>query len=63
MGEESLITAFHRRDNGDGTIDSNCPFCFRTVGSAESGLQLAQFDSERPLSLFDDLGSANKLLR
>ena len=44
MHQESGATTFHRRNNRDGTVDSICLICFRTVGPAETTLQLSEFE-------------------
>ena len=45
MGQEPRAEEFHHRDNGNGTVDSICLICFRTVGQAESELRLSEFES------------------
>jgi hypothetical protein len=35
---------FPHRQNNDGTFDSICPVCFRTVGSAQAEEQLAELE-------------------
>jgi hypothetical protein len=44
--EENKRSAFHHRKNTDGTFDSICPVCFRTVASAKNESQLAELEHE-----------------
>ena len=46
MGQESSIPAFHRRNNEDGTVDSICLICFRTIGPVASQSDLAEFEGK-----------------
>ena len=43
---EQTSAAFYPRENGNGTVDSICLVCFRTVGPAVSELQLSEFERE-----------------
>jgi hypothetical protein len=41
---EQTSAAFYPRENGNGTVESICLVCFRTVGPAVSELQLSEFE-------------------
>ena len=41
---DQLSRPFHHRENEDGTVNSICPVCYRTVASRRRELQLAEIE-------------------
>lgn len=45
-----MSARFPHRENDDGSFDSICPVCFRTIGRAQSEADLAQAEREHVCS-------------